>query len=200
MNFCRLPPPAAAAEAHRAGVDLGFSMCCSPATAELLAFLAAAAGPSRILELGTGVGYGTAWLVSGLSPGATLTTVEDNERCLGAARSAVGPDPRVTWVQADAAEWLENRYDDPPFELIFADCWPGKFSHRDRALDLLASGGLCVVDDLLPQPSWTDDHRTEVDRLLADLGACADLRVLTLAYDTGIAMVTRCQELRPSAS
>ena len=39
------------------------------------------------------------------------------------------------------------------FDLIYADAWPGKFTHLDRALSLLTRGGIYFIDDLLPQPS-----------------------------------------------
>ena len=44
------------------------------------------------------------------------------------------------------------------FDLIFADAWPGKFTHLDLALSILAPGAFYVVDDLLPQATWPADH------------------------------------------
>src|SRR5258705_12723757 len=57
----------------------GFELSCEPPVGRLLATLAASlpAG-ARVLELGTGAGVGTAWLVSGLLPrtDVTVTSVE----------------------------------------------------------------------------------------------------------------------------
>ncbi len=54
--------PALRAGARRAG----FSLSCEERTGNLLALLAATRPAGRILELGTGVGEGTAWLLSGM--------------------------------------------------------------------------------------------------------------------------------------
>ena len=55
------------------------------------------------------------------------------------------------------------------FDLIYADAWPGKFSHLDEALGLLAAGGFYVIDDLLPQPNWPEGHAPKVPALVDDL-------------------------------
>ena len=59
------------------------------------------------------------------------------------------------------------------FDLIFADTFPGKFTLLDATLALLKVGGLYVIDDLLPQPTWGDDHAPKVERLIADLTPAA---------------------------
>ncbi|MDQ0745853.1 putative O-methyltransferase YrrM [Streptomyces africanus] len=56
--------------------DAGFTMSSEDHTGSFLAALAAARPAGRILELGTGVGEGTAWLLSGMDRASCLTTVE----------------------------------------------------------------------------------------------------------------------------
>jgi len=70
----RIPPAVAALRA--AAHDAGFTMSCEERTGSLLAVLAAARPGGRILELGTGVGAGTAWLTSGMDATASLVTIE----------------------------------------------------------------------------------------------------------------------------
>ena len=53
----------------------------------------------------------------------------------------------------DGAEYLRGA-SAQQFDLIYADAWPGKFSHLDDALALLRPGGMYVIDDLLPQANW----------------------------------------------
>ncbi len=55
------------------------------------------------------------------------------------------------------------------FELVFADTWPGKYYALDEALSLIKPGGLYVIDDMLPQPNWPDDHAPKVAELIAAL-------------------------------
>jgi predicted O-methyltransferase YrrM len=70
----------------------------------------------------------------------------------------------LTLVLGDGGEFLENC--EGRFDLIYADAWPGKYTHLRDALDLLNPGGLYVVDDMLPQPNWPTDHSPKVASLL----------------------------------
>jgi predicted O-methyltransferase YrrM len=121
------------------------------------------------LELGTGAGLGTASLLSGMSSTARLVTVELSEALSLAAQEEIN-DPRVAWVIADGGQWLEaGQPGQRGYDLVFADSWPGKFTHLDEALGLVAVGGFYVVDDLFPQPNWPPAHRASVDALTARL-------------------------------
>src|SRR5262245_22446362 len=117
---------------REAAREAGFTMSCEERTGSLLATLAAARPGGRILELGTGVGEGTAWLLSGMGPAATLVTVELDDAVQAMARRQLGSDPRVTFVTDDGGHWLEE-YTGQPFDLVFADTWPGKFNHLNEA-------------------------------------------------------------------
>ncbi|MEU9087442.1 hypothetical protein [Streptomyces sp. NPDC048357] len=64
--------PALRAGARRAG----FTLSCEERTGSLPALLAATRPAGRILELGTGVGEGTAWLLGGMDRASRLVTVE----------------------------------------------------------------------------------------------------------------------------
>ena len=50
-----------------------------------------------------------------------------------------------------------------------ADPWPGKFSHLDEALALLRTGGIYLIDDLLPQSNWPKGHAAKVPVLIDSL-------------------------------
>lgn len=182
---------AAALPALRAAADeAGFTMSGEERTGSLLAALAAARPGGRILELGTGVGASTAWLLSGMDNAAELITVELDETLAAVAREELGEDPRVTFVTGDGAAWLED-YQGEPFDLVFADTWPGKFTHLDRALDLLVVGGAYLIDDLLPQAGWPQHHKDAVTSLLADLEGRTDFRTVRLSWAGGLLMAVR---------
>src|ERR1700685_3498593 len=84
-------PPLVAAALTRAR-RAAFPMSCDPAVGRLLAVLAAHLPEgARVLELGTGIGVGTAWLVSGLLP-RTNVEVTSVEKDLGTAATAAGGD------------------------------------------------------------------------------------------------------------
>ncbi|MGW1774790.1 O-methyltransferase [Streptomyces sp. NPDC002104] len=184
----QLPSALPALRARAAGA--GFSLSCEDRTGSLLAGLAAGRPGGRILELGTGAGAGAAWLLSGMDRASRLTTVELDPAVQAIARDELGTDPRVTFVSGDGGTWLEG-FGGPPFDLVFADTWPGKFTHLDRALALVAPGGTYLIDDLLPQPGWPQDHADSVVRLLAELEARKDFRCVRLAWASGLLMAVR---------
>ncbi|MEU6371947.1 class I SAM-dependent methyltransferase [Streptomyces sp. NPDC046909] len=197
MDDTPLRTPAALPALRAAARDAGFTMSCDARTGSLLSVLAAARPVGRILELGTGVGEGTAWLLDGMDPDARLVTVELDESVQAVARGELGGDPRVTFVGADGGTWLEEYFsaadegDAEPFDLVFADTWPGKFTHLERALDLVAPGGTYLIDDLDPQPGWPEGHEASVARLLTELEAREDFRTVRLAWASGLLMAVR---------
>ncbi|OIJ68477.1 O-methyltransferase [Streptomyces mangrovisoli] len=182
--------PAALPSLRSRARDAGFIMSSEDRTGSLLAALSAARPAGRILELGTGVGEGAAWLLSGMDADSSLTTVELDDSVQAVAREQLGDDPRVTFVSGDGGAWLED-FGGAPFDLVFADTWPGKFTHLDRALGLVAPGGTYLIDDLFPQPGWPEDHEASVERLLAELEAREDFRCVRMAWASGLLMAVR---------
>ncbi|MFI5683200.1 hypothetical protein [Streptomyces sp. NPDC051636] len=81
--------------------------------------------------------------------------------------------------------------------MVFADTWPGKFTHLDRALEPVAVGGTYVVDDLVEQPGWPQGHAEHVVSLLAALERRTDFRTMRLAWAGGLLMAVRTAAVRP---
>ena len=130
----------------------GFEQSCAPETGALLRVLAAAKPKGRLLNVGTGFGVSCAWLLDGMSEHAELWTVDIDET--GSAVAKAHLDRRLHVVVEDAATFLEGAGTlGQQFDLIFADAMPGKYEHRDLALDLVARGGFYVVDDLSRPPA-----------------------------------------------
>lgn len=185
-------PPAALAAIQAATTTLGFGMASESRTGALLRVLAAAKPGGRILELGTGTGLATAWLLQGMDRTARLTTVDDNAEVQAIAQAHLGTDPRLRLVHQAGEEFITQalaageRYD-----LIFADTWPGKYRLLDETLALLFPGGLYIIDDMLAQPNWPDDHPPKVAALIANLDARPGYAVAKLAWATGLILVTR---------
>ncbi|OLE22524.1 MAG: hypothetical protein AUG49_18865 [Catenulispora sp. 13_1_20CM_3_70_7] len=158
--------PTLVAELTGLAARSGFEMSCEPRTGALLRVLAAAKPGGRFLELGTGLGVGAAWMLAGMDAGAHLTTVEGDANTYNTL-TGILTDARLMRVNADADAYLKTLGDGEVFDLAFVDCRPGKFVELDLLLDHLAPGGVYVVDDLLPQPTWPDDHQERVDGFLA---------------------------------
>jgi predicted O-methyltransferase YrrM len=182
--------PAALRAIRRDTEALRFSMGSEPRTGALLATLAASKPGGRLLELGTGTGLGTAWLLAGMDPRARLDTVDTDDAVVSVARRHLAADSRVTFHVMDGAEFLACS-EPRRFDLIYADAWPGKFSHLDEALSLLRVGGIYLIDDLLPQPNWPEGHAPRVPALIADLERRPEFASVRLSWASGLMLVVR---------
>ena len=183
----------AALDAIRRDTDaIGFTMASEPQTGSLLRTLAASKPASRFLELGTGTGVGTAWLLAGMDAASRLDSVDRDAAVSAVAQRHLGDDPRVTFHVSDGAGFL-TRMASQRFDFIYADTWPGKFTHLDLALSLLRPGGIYLVDDLLPQPSWPEDHGPKVPALIARLDSQAGFVATRLAWASGLMIVVRTE-------
>jgi predicted O-methyltransferase YrrM len=169
---------------------LGFDMASEPKVGSLLAVLAASKPGGRFLELGTGTGHGTAWLLAGMDATATLDTVDIDQSVVAVAQRYLGADARVRFHVMDAADFLQQSRPGQ-YDLIYADAWPGKFSHLDQALTLLRSGGMYVVDDLMPQPNWPEGHAPKVPALIDAIEQRGELVTVRLAWASGLMLVVR---------
>jgi predicted O-methyltransferase YrrM len=169
---------------------MSFTMISEAKVGALLAVLAASKPAGRLLELGTGTGHGTAWLLAGMDDASTLDTVDTDAKVVDVARRHLGSDRRVTFHVMDGAEFLTSA-GRGPFDLIYADAWPGKFSHLDDALALLRPGGIYIIDDLLPQPNWPEDHAPKVPLLVDDLERRNEFVTVRLAWASGLMLVVR---------
>ncbi|MEZ0609271.1 O-methyltransferase [Fibrella sp. WM1] len=182
--------PSGFTEIQRASEAMGFSMPSDLQTGALLQTLVAAKPGARVLEIGTGTGLATAWLLAGMDAESSLVSIDTEADYQAVAARVLGHDARLELHCDDAGTYL-NHYDADPFDLIFADAWPGKYSHLDTALGTLATGGMYVIDDMLPQPNWPDGHGDNVDRLVADLESRPDLHLIRLAWSTGILIAVK---------
>ena len=160
--------PAALDAIRRDTEAIGFTMASEPQTGSLLRTLAASKPAGRFLELGTGTGIGTAWLLAGMDASSRLDSVDNDAAVSAVARRHLHHDPRVTFHMSDGAEFL-TRLQRESFDFIYADAWPGKFTHLELALSLVRPGGIYLVHDLLPQPAWPKDHAPRVPTLIAQL-------------------------------
>lgn len=191
MNDRAIPaPPDALRAILRDTERIGFTMASEPQTGALLRLLVASKPRGRFLELGTGTGVGTAWMLAGMDAQSMLESVDTDAAAQAVARRHLGSDPRVTFHSIDAEAFLV-RSPAAQFDLVYADAWAGKFAHLDRALSQLRAGGIYFVDDLLPQPNWPDGHGSKVAALVADLEARPEYVATRLAWASGLMIVVR---------
>ncbi len=181
---------------------LGFDMASDYLTGSLLRTLAATKLGGRLLELGTGTGLATAWLLDGMDKQASLLTVDNNPELTAVAAKYLGADPRLSIYTQDGYELLQT-LQEQKFDLIFADTWPGKLKHRDLALNLLAAGGIYIVDDMenRHKEKFNDIKGVaaevlrqmpgQLKELIAALEARADFHTTLLDWSTGIMICSK---------
>ena len=183
-----VPPLVAAAQARAR--QRGFSMSCDPAVGALLAVLAGHLPEgSRVLELGTGTGVGTAWIVSGLAPRTDVTVLSVEKDPATAAAAASGDWPSFADLRCGDA--LEVLGAGGTFDLIFADAPGGKWEGLDRTIAALRPHGLLLVDDMTPGPDWDDSRRAAQDKVRQALLSAPELASAELAAGSGMILSAR---------
>lgn len=189
-NYLELKTPAGWDEIQRRSKAAGFGMASGAGAGAFLATLAATKPGGRLLEIGTGAGHATAWLLQGMDKSSQLLSIDNDPIVQASAREVLGNDPRIEFQACDGAQFLAV---EPPqtYDLVFADAWPGKYDQLELAMDLVKPGGLWIGDDMLPQPNWPDGHQNNVDALVSRLHALPGWQVVSLNWDTGFVLASR---------
>ncbi len=170
--------------------QLGFELVSDAQTGAFLRALAASKPGGKLLEIGTGTGHATAWLLDGMDASARLFTIDINSETSAVAQNILGDDHRLEMIVDDAAAWMV-RQTAGSFDLIFADAIPGKIEKLELAWNLLAPGGFYFVDDLLPQPTWPPGHGKAVEQLFANLESISDCTLVNMNWSTGLCVAIR---------
>ncbi len=180
---------------------LGFEMASDYLTGSLLRTLVASKSAGRFLEIGTGTGLATAWMLSGMDEKSTLLTVDKNPVVTAIAEKHLGNDSRLDIRTQDGLALLKE-VQSKHFDLIFADTWPGKLNKPELALNLLKVGSFYVVDDMnnLNSPPRAvagisqevlEQIPKQMQILMEVLEARADLITTKLSWSTGIIISTK---------
>ena len=183
-----LPEPVAHATAL--GHHAGFTLSCEPEVGALLAVLAAAVpAGGRILELGTGAGVGTAWLIHGL---ATRTDVEvvtvDNDQ---ATTNLATQAPWPSYIRPIVGDAVHVTAREGTFNLIFADAQGGKWNGLEITIAALRPGGHLFVDDMAP-PHFADGHHEhKTSEVRTQILGHPGLISVPIAWSTGLILSTR---------
>jgi predicted O-methyltransferase YrrM len=168
----------------------GFTMASDVLTCSLLRTLACSKPAGKFLELGTGTGLSTSWILDGMDADSTLTSVDNDPTFLEIAQSFLGNDERLKLVCSDGGEWMEKNKNQK-YDYIFADTWHGKYLLLEDALSMLKKGGLYIIDDMLPQPNWPDGHAEKAINLVNLLEKRTDLSLTKQVWSTGIIVAVK---------
>ena len=124
-----------------------------PAVGAALRFIACAVGARTAVEVGTGCGSSGIWLLRGMRPGGTLTTVDTEPEYQRMARQAftqAGFAANQSRLILGRALDVLPRLSDGAYDMIFCDTDPAGYpDYLAAALRLLRPGGVVAFNDAL---------------------------------------------------
>ena len=182
--------PAAYIHIDKATKESGFTMSSDILTCGLLRTLAASKPAGKFLELGTGTGLSTSWILDGVDNDSTIVSLDNDADFLAIAQQFLGHDKRLNLVVADGEEWIKANTGQK-FNYIFADTWHGKYLLLDEVLQMLNKSGLYIVDDMIHQPNWPEGHAQKAIDFIKYLESRNDLFVTRQNWATGIIVAVK---------
>ncbi len=182
--------PKSYAEINEATIISGFSMASDVQTCSLLRSLAASKPGGKFLELGTGTGLSTSWILDGMDDESSLISIDNEPNFLKIANQFLGDDKRLNLITTDGSDWVEENKQQK-FDYIFANTWHGKYLLLDEVLSMLNKGGIYIIDDMLPQSNWPDGHQEKAINLVNYLNTRVDLWLTKQVWATGIIIVVK---------
>jgi len=175
---------------HQATQVAGFDMPSDIKTCSLLRTLAAGKPGGNFLELGTGTGLSTAWILDGMDENSTLLSIDSELEFQGIAGKFLGNDTWLKLIHQEGGKWIqENKYS--TFDFIFADTWPGKYELLEETLSLLKTGGYYVVDDMCEQLNWPPGHDLKAQAFMAKLDEIEDVFIIRQVWSTGLILLVK---------
>ncbi len=121
--------------------------------------------PSRILEIGTAIGFSAILMSEYMPKDGRITTIEKYEKRIPVAREnfrRAGKEEQITLIEGDALEVMQSLEDS--YDLIFMDAAKGQYIHYlPEAVRLLSAGGVLVSDNVL-QDGDVIESRFAVER------------------------------------
>ena len=129
-------------------------------TQRLLKTLMVLAGPMKILEVGTAVGFSTLLMCEAAPEGARITTIENDPSRYEKAREnvrAAGREEQIDLLFGDAEEILASLTGE--WDMIFLDAAKAQYIRWLPTLkELLKRGGMLVSDNVLQEGDLTESH------------------------------------------
>ena len=188
LAYIEFPVVLKTVEQESKGIDFG--MPSEPLLGALLRVLAASRPGGKMLELGTGTGIATTWLLAGMDHESALVSVDNDARVQRVAAELLGHDSRLRLLTEDGITFL-RRQEARSFDLVFADAIPGKYEGLEDALNVVKVGGMYVIDDMLPQPNWPEGHAEKVPMLMERLTARTDFLLVPLVWASGVVIAVK---------
>lgn len=164
----------------------------TPPVGNFLAWLVKVSGASRILEVGTAIGYSTLWLAKGLEGReGRITTVDLNvDRATRALEyfKRGGVAEKIQVHMGDARKILPD-FQKGGFDFIFVDAAKGEYlDYLELVTPLIGEGGILVVDNVLFR-GWVvpgSEYAPKYDRMVTRLRQFLELLTQNPEFQTSV--------------
>ena len=180
--------------------DQGLALGCTPmgpGSGAMLRFVASALNARHVVEIGTGAGVSSLWLLRGMPQNSVLTSIDieaDHQRSARETfeRDNIAPG-RFRLITGRALEVLPRLTDDA-YDLVFVDSDPDEYGlYLEQALRLLRPGGVIVFNNALfggkiAQPAERDDATVALRELVQHIQESKHLVPVLVPSGTGLLM------------
>ena len=178
----------------------------SPGSGAVLSLLAAAVGARAVVEIGTGAGVASLYLLRGMPEDGVLTTIDVEVEHQRAAKEAFAQEgvrsTRTRTISGRALDVLP-RLTDGGSDLVLVDADKESYpAYVEEALRLLRRGGMLVIDNALWHDRVADPaRRDEITTVIREVGRMVreDTRVLPAMIPSGDGLLAAFRR-RPARS
>lgn len=184
--------------ARQRAAEVGVGAVDAP-TGAVLRLLVAVTGARHVIELGTGAGVSSLWLLRGMRPDGVLTSVDaepEHQRLAKTSITEAGvPASRVRLIAGRALEVLP-RLSDAAYDLVFCDANRSEnLDYLTAAVRLLRPGGLVVFAGALGGGKVATPSARDADTVaLRELAKAMrdEPRLITAALPVGPGLLAAC--------
>jgi predicted O-methyltransferase YrrM len=173
-----------------------------PGVGAALRVLAAAVAAKTVVEVGTGTGVGSLWLLGGMPADGVLTSIDIETEHQKAAREAFAeagiPANRTRLISGPALDVMP-RLTDGAYDLVVLDADKKEYAdYLDQAVRLLRPGGVLAFDNALWHDRVADPaQRDETTTTIRELGKAVrdDPRLISAMLPTGDGLLVAVKRL-----
>ena len=141
--------------------QMAYRTNCSDGTGRLLRLLASQLQSGIIGEIGAGCGVGSAWIINSMAPSVTFVAIEKNSALAAVCQTLFDSYSMVRIAHGDWQDIVKFG----PFSLLYAPARQIITAAPDVLVEGLRSGGIIVIDGLVPMNMLPRDVQMAPDPL-----------------------------------
>jgi len=172
-----------------------------PGSGAALQALAAAIDARAVAEIGTGAGVSAVYLLRGMNPDGTITTIDvepEHQKAAKVTLAEAGFAPERARMIAGAALDVLPRLTDGGYDMVLVDAVKSEYpTYVTEAVRMLRPGGVLAVDNTLwhsrvADPAQRDHDTTAIRETLKQVRA--DERLTTVLLPSGDGLLVAVKE------